>query len=176
MKKTGIMKMLSVCTFLLVPVISNAQPDGQVTERKQHMWSDLGLTEDQNVKLKQLHQEIKGIRSKNFEAVRAVRLKIREELAKPNPSSEQLDLYASELGNLHKEMVQQHNNHLLKVKTILSTEQFSKLLSKERDGFGMHWKNKKANHGGQCSKSGVMNQKKCNINGQTHQGSAQIAE
>lgn len=137
MKKSGMFKALCACTMLLVPVVSHAQPEGKACAKKSHMMcEELGLTEEQKVKLKELHQEIKAAREKNFETARNIRMKIRDELTKENPSTSQLDLYAAELGEVHKLTAKQHNDHLLKVKAVLSAEQFAKIVNKETEKFG----------------------------------------
>lgn len=135
MKTTVMIKSLCVCAMLLVPMASFGQTHGPSSGKNHHMWADLGLTDDQKVKLKELHQEIVALRDKNFETVRAIRTKIKDELLKESPSTTQLDSYASEIGEIHKEIARQHNNHLLKVKAVLTPEQFSKLVSKETGGF-----------------------------------------
>lgn len=136
MKKSEIVKALCTCTMLLVPVVSYTQAEEKDCAKKEHFCAELGLTEDQKVKLKELHQEIKAARKENFEAARNIRMKTRDELLKENPSTSQLDLYATELGDIHKQLAKQHNDHLLKVKAVLSTEQFSKIVNKETGEFG----------------------------------------
>lgn len=166
MKATGILKSFCMCAVLIVPMLAQAEPGDARTEKMNRMCAEMGLTEEQNAKLSEMHKEIHAVRTKSFESIRAVRAKISEELKKENPSSTQLDAYAAELGNLHKEMVQHHNNHLLKVKTVLTADQFAKLVSKEEKGFGMHFdkKGKKGAHqGAQCNKP-CAGEKKCNKN------------
>ncbi len=136
MKKSGMIKALCACTMLLVPVVSHAQTEGKVCDKNYQMCSELGLTEEQKVKLKELHQEIKALRTENFKNARSIRMKIRDELIKESPSASQLDLYAAELGEVHKLISKQHNDHLLKVKVVLSAEQFSKIVNKGTDGCG----------------------------------------
>lgn len=95
------------------------------------MWNDLKLTEDQNGKLKALHEEMMTVRNKHYAAVKAVRLKIKDELLKDAPSRTVLYDFAGELGELHKQMSKERGDHLLKVKTILTAEQFSKIIDKD---------------------------------------------
>lgn len=135
MNKSGMIKTLCACTMLLVPVISHTQAEEKNCAKKEHFCAELELTEEQKVKLKELHQEIKAARKKIFEAARDIRMKIRDELLKETPSTSQLDLYAAELGDVHKQLSKQHNDHLLKVKAVLSAEQFSKIVNKETGEF-----------------------------------------
>ncbi len=135
MKKSGIVKTLCACTMLLVPLVSHTQAEERDCPKKEHFYAELELTEDQKVKLKELHQEIMAVRKANFEASRNIRMKIRDELLKENPSTSQLDLYAAELGDIHKQLAKQHNDHLLKVKAVLSKEQFAKIVNSETGEF-----------------------------------------
>jgi len=114
------------------------------------MFGELGLTAEQKEKLNGLHSEMGAARKKNFEAVRTIREKTKEELLKEEPSKSTLDSYAGELGNLHKEISIARHDHLLKVKQILTAEQFSKIVNKEWRGG-----QKPFNHGkaGKCPKS-----------------------
>lgn len=165
MKKSGMIKAICACTMLLVPVVSHAQTEGKTYAKKNHMWTDLGLTEEQKVKLKELHQEINSARGKNFETARNIRTKIRDELIKENPSTSQLDLYAAELGEVHKQIAKQHNDHLLKVKTVLSAEQFSKIVNKETERFGKFRTRAGGKHlKGPHKKSCMENKEKCKDN------------
>jgi Spy/CpxP family protein refolding chaperone len=166
MKKSGMIKTLCACTMLLVLMVSQAQTEEKACDKKDRLWAELELTEEQKVKLKELHQEIKDARRKNFEAARDIRTKIKDELIKENPSTSQLDLYAAELGEIHKQIAKQHNDHLLKVKTVLSSEQFSKIVNMETEGFGKYrmkaepGKNHKAPH----KKCPMENKEKCKKN------------
>lgn len=117
--------------MVFTPVMAQPQNCNNSPVKPHHMWEELQLNDDQKTKLKELHQQIRDVRSKHFEAIRGVREKIREELTKQNPSSSQLDEYASQLGNLHKELAIEHNNHMLKVKSVLSAEQFAKIVDRD---------------------------------------------
>jgi len=164
MKKSGMFNALCACTMLLVPVMSYAQPEGKAYAKKNHMmYEELGLTEEQKAKLKELHQEIKAARAKNFETARNLRMKIRDELLKENPSTSQLDLYAAELGEVHKLIAKQHNDHLLKVKAVLNSEQFAKIVNKETERFEKYpmGPDKGKYHKDPHKKCGMENREKC---------------
>jgi Spy/CpxP family protein refolding chaperone len=92
-------------------------------------WKDMNLTAEQQEKLKALHGEMKVMRDKHKDEVVPVRKKISEELLKDNPSTTTLDGYAKELGDLHAKMTRERYDHLLKVKLILTPEQFKTMLS-----------------------------------------------
>ena len=104
---------------------------------KYRMFDDLKLTDEQQTKLKALHDEMMTTRKKHGEAVKAVRDKMKTELLKQAPSQKALNGYAGELGKLHEKMTTERTAHLLNVKKILTPEQFSKLVEKEdRMGHG----------------------------------------
>ncbi len=127
MKKVALF--LSVLTLSLSTAFS--QPAKSPRGCLNNMFSELGLTAEQKEKLKTLHSEMGEARKKNFEAVRTIREKTKEELLKGEPSKSALDTYAGELGNLHKEITIARHDHLLKIKQILTAEQFSKIVNKE---------------------------------------------
>ncbi len=126
-------------------------------------WSDMKLTADQQEKLKALHAEMMETRKAHKDEVMAVRKKIADELLKDAPSTQVLDNYSQELGALHTKITQERYAHLLKVKQILTADQFKMMLSREDVGGpgGCHGKmgpgkggcgNKPA--GGCCPKGG----------------------
>ena len=110
-----------------------AQPAGAAQEGKCQfrMHAELNLSAEQQEKLKVLHQEMMQVRQKHMESVKAVRDKIRAELLKADASQNVLYGYAAELGELHKQMSVARADHLLKVKKVLSADQFAKLLDRE---------------------------------------------
>jgi Spy/CpxP family protein refolding chaperone len=66
-----------------------------------------------------------------MEKMKALRDKSKEELIKPSPSKDALYAFAKESGELRQSMAEKEADHLLKVKTVLTPEQFTKLLSKD---------------------------------------------
>ena len=110
----------------------SAQPRGSDDESKHHrMFADLNLSEKQQADLQTLHKEMQALRQKHMESVKAVRGKMKAELLKPDASQNVLYGYAGELGELHKQMSKDRSDHLLKVKKVLTPEQFSKLVERE---------------------------------------------
>jgi Spy/CpxP family protein refolding chaperone len=91
---------------------------------------ELGLNVDQNAKLKTLHSEMKIAHKEHIEKIKALREKSREELLKPKPDKTVLYGFAGEIGALQKIMAEKEADHLLKIKAILTPEQFDKLLSR----------------------------------------------
>lgn len=102
--------------------------------------SDLGLTQEQQSKLLKIHNEKRESSVKHRDSIASVRLKIKNELVQPNPSKQNLDAYAVALGKLHSEQIQNNTEQMLKIKEILTPEQFSKMVDKgwKGQGKGMH--------------------------------------
>jgi Spy/CpxP family protein refolding chaperone len=103
----------------------------------QKFWAQLNLTVDQKQKLKAIREENKDFRKANFEKMRALLEKSKDELLKPSPSKSVLYGYAKEMGDLHKTEAEHMADHMLKLKTILTKEQFEKLI-KMGPPHGMH--------------------------------------
>ncbi|HEX2960133.1 MAG TPA: periplasmic heavy metal sensor [Chitinispirillaceae bacterium] len=100
-------------------------------------WSDMKLTAEQQEKLKTLHSEMQEVKKAHKGEVITIRKKIADELLKDTPSTESLDSYSKELGDLHAKMTRERYTHLLKVKQILTAEQFKAMISRENsDGPG----------------------------------------
>ena len=128
--------MTAAIVFATVAAVS-AQPCehhkgmGAGKEPQYRMFADLNLSDQQKTDLKKLHTEMTELRQKHLEAVKEVRKKMKDELLKESPSQNVLYGYAGELGELHKQMSKDHVDHLLKVRKILTPEQFSKLVEKQ---------------------------------------------
>ncbi|MBN1575584.1 MAG: Spy/CpxP family protein refolding chaperone [Chitinispirillaceae bacterium] len=106
-------------------------PGAGKSNRPHHRWAELNLTEEQKGKLKTLHEEMQPVREKHMEAVKTVREKIKAELLKTDPSQNTLYGYAGELGELHKQMSKDQGDHFLKIKKVLTPEQFAQLVEKD---------------------------------------------
>lgn len=123
----------ALATLVVLPMPGAAEPPQHECSGKcrQQMFADLNLTAEQQQQLKALHDEMKSMREKNMESVKTVRDKMKAELLKADASSNVLYGYAAELGELHKQMSKDRCDHLLKVKKVLTPEQFAKLVEKE---------------------------------------------
>jgi Spy/CpxP family protein refolding chaperone len=97
----------------------------------QKWFAQLNLTGDQKAKMKALREEMRSLRKANREKMKALLDKSKEELLKAAPNKTVLYGIAKEMGDLHKAMSEHMADHLLKVKAILSKEQFEKMLSKD---------------------------------------------
>jgi Spy/CpxP family protein refolding chaperone len=130
----------TIAALVVVVASANllAQPPSDVVKddgKQGHhrMFAELNLSEQQKEQLKTLHEEMQTIRQKHMGEVKKVREKIKAELLKNDPSQNILYGYAAELGKLHEQMSKEHGDHLLKVKKVLSPEQFAKIVEKEND-------------------------------------------
>jgi len=96
----------------------------------QRMARDLGLTKDQQEKIKKLHGDMKNARKDHGNQMKAIMDKSKTELLKNSPSKVVLYGLAKEMGDLRAEMAKFEVDHLLLLKAVLTPEQFHKLLSK----------------------------------------------
>jgi Spy/CpxP family protein refolding chaperone len=94
----------------------------------QKWWAQLNLSSDQKAKLKDLHAGMKEFRKANFEKMKALLDKSKDELLKAAPSKTILYGYAKEMGDLHRAEAEHMADHMLKLKSILTKEQFEKLI------------------------------------------------
>ena len=101
----------------------------------QKLWAQLNLTADQKAKLKDMRSEMQTLRKTSRDKMKDLRDKSRDELLKAAPSKTVLYGYAAEISAVQKAMAEHMADHMLKVKTVLTKEQFEKLLSKD------FWKN-----------------------------------
>jgi Spy/CpxP family protein refolding chaperone len=121
---------VSLCGAWAVPPQSDSV-GGKGKDRGDKIAQELGLNTDQKAQLKALHEEMKNSRKDHMEKMKALREKSRDELLKAAPKQATLYEYAKEMGTLHTAMAQKEADHLLKVKAILTPDQFKKLLSKD---------------------------------------------
>jgi Spy/CpxP family protein refolding chaperone len=131
---TGLGLAFSPLTAAAQPGPEHCQKEKSMDHPMKGMFADLNLTADQKAKLKVLHEAQKDTHKKVFEQMKALREQVKAELLRPQPSKQVLDGYAAQMGNLHRELAQKRADHLLQVKTILTPEQFSKLLSRDPKG------------------------------------------
>ena len=117
-------------SLVLSPLVVFAQPDtAKIAKCREKMMTDLKLNADQKAKIKELHKKHRESMKPFHEKMKATREQLKAELLKPQPSKQALDGFAAKLGDLHKQMAQKRNNHLLQFKAILTPEQFSKLVN-----------------------------------------------
>jgi Spy/CpxP family protein refolding chaperone len=143
--------MCAVSLFLGAATVAGA-PDTLALSRDsihQKWWAQLNLTEDQKAKLKALRGGAKDFRKANFDKMKSVLDKSKEELLKEAPSRDVLYGYAKEMGDLQKALSEHMADQMLKMKTVLTKEQFQKFLNRDfRQGMGPPGKGPHSPHGG----------------------------
>ncbi len=111
-----------VTSFFAVP--SMAEP-------KQHfenMVKELNLTPEQAKQLKALREgrEVKETHKANREKMMSLRKKVVDEFANENYDKSKIDDYNAQILALMKEGINDHTNHMMKLRSILTPEQFKK--------------------------------------------------
>lgn len=130
MKYKLIIPLLSIIFMFSTPLI--AQPNNpEHYGRHKGFIEELNLNDEQATQLKLLKLDMQKEHVLHFGEVKKVRNKIKEELLKEKPSQGTLNGYAKEAGKLHGKLSEKRMAHFLKVKEVLTKEQFEKLLSKE---------------------------------------------
>ncbi len=117
---------LSLLTaLLLLPATGSAQNrKAQFMKKKM---AEMGITEEQGTRLKELYREMRTFKKEHMAKVKELREKTKQELLKDNPSRNALSAYSEEMGILHKKMNENRIDHLLKMKAVLTPEQFDKV-------------------------------------------------
>jgi Spy/CpxP family protein refolding chaperone len=127
---------LTIVAASLLAVPATAGPGARHCHRdgdKPHrIWGELGLSEEQQSKLKELHEEIRTARKEHWAKMKELRDQVRAELAKEKPSRSALDGFIAQQADHHRVMTATRIDHLLEIKEILTKEQFDKLLDR-------HW-------------------------------------
>jgi Spy/CpxP family protein refolding chaperone len=126
--KTKMFLCVVLLTVALFPCSGFA--DGKKGTREhpgKKMFAELGVTSEQEAKLKEIHAAAAPAKKLRQQQLEVVRQKIKVELQKEKPSRSALNKYAAEAGNLHKQMNLASIDRLLKIKAVLTPEQFNKL-------------------------------------------------
>jgi Spy/CpxP family protein refolding chaperone len=124
---------LALCLMMAAPPAQGAQDSASFSRdsTRHRIWAQLGLSESQKAKLKEMRKQSMEFRKQNFEKMKVLLDKSKEELLKPSPSKAVLHGYAKEMGDLHRTMAEQMADHMIALKSVLTKEQFEKLLSNE---------------------------------------------
>jgi len=138
----GIFVAFLVGAFALSSIASpNASPSKSDSSRIQKKWDDLGLNQNQKDQMKALRTENKDGMKTQFEAMKALHQKIKDEFLKSNPDPAVIDSYSDQLLQIQKQMMKNRDSNLFKVKQILTPDQFKKFLDMQQKRFrGFHGK------------------------------------
>lgn len=130
--KIILLVLVSLIAGIMGVVFVSADTDTSRAKGKiiwQKISEKLGLTPEQQTKLKNLRIALQKQTKDTRENIKTVREKEKDELLAPNPSQNVLYGYSKEINDLHGVLAEKRLEHLLKVKEILSQDQFTKLLS-----------------------------------------------
>ena len=117
---------------LMVPISVLSEECESHIGRGAQKWASLQISEEQKTQIKHLHASKQTDRKAVTKKLGEVREKIKTELLRENPSRENLDRYASEIGEIHMKMNQERIEYLLELKTILTPEQFEQIANSDR--------------------------------------------
>jgi Spy/CpxP family protein refolding chaperone len=96
---------------------------------RHHGLAALGLTQAQQDQLKQQRKDMREKMKAGFEASNALREKMKDEFLKAKPDQAVLDGYAEQMVQQHKQMIKNRIANTMKMKQILTQEQFRKVLA-----------------------------------------------
>jgi len=118
-------------------------------DHKECLMKDLQLTEEQEQQFFELRDNHKAILKTKFSTVKTERNNMIDAIAKePALEVDELYNYAETIGNLEYEIQKETIDYFLKMKMLLSQEQFTKLINSFRDVCGCphHQKTKKKHY------------------------------
>jgi Spy/CpxP family protein refolding chaperone len=128
-------KLLTVLSIIAImalsPFASPGDSSGVEMKRGAKIARELGLSDPQKLQLKGLRHDMHEFRKGQMDKMKELLDKSRLELLKPSPNRDVLFGYAKEMGEVRRVMAEKEADHLLKVKAVLTPDQFTKLLSKD---------------------------------------------
>lgn len=118
----------------LTPLVTNAQSEDLSRHSRTHtsITEKLDLTDAQKEKIAELHKEARAMREEHIQKIKMLRKQTKEELLKENPSRIILSELARETGELERVHTEKQHEHLLKTKEILTPEQFTELINRDK--------------------------------------------
>jgi Spy/CpxP family protein refolding chaperone len=152
---------LATSIFLAVPLFAQPGDGGpgeepgcpRHEEMRKKFEQELNLTEEQKQKLAALREEGAEARKQHKEKMHQVRQSMKDELAKEKPDGTKLMEYATQTSDLVEQMTKNRIDHLLKMKVILTKDQFEKMLNQEWHGPKECKKEEHQKHGKRHGKS-----------------------
>jgi len=106
---------------------SSGERGGRYKEKRGAITRELGLTAEQDKLLKDAKEAHRAEMAELFQALKAKRQELKSALVKPGVTRQQVEPIAAEIKTLQSQMVDRRIDGILKVKGILSPEQFQKL-------------------------------------------------
>ena len=150
MKRTVLLLILAI-TFLSVNSVyaeSSWKGHGegykkQHQARKEEMYKELGLSEEQQVQIKE-HRERSHAKMKTIkESLKKQRENLREILSRYDADPTEIEKIALEIKYLNSQLIDHRIAAVLEVKTILTPEQFTKFQEKMNKAKKKMWEGKK---------------------------------
>jgi len=130
-----IMAMLIVSTLIALPAFCEGYPHhkgqqgGNFENKMAEIEKKLGLTPEQDKLLKEAKSAHRAEMESLKQAMGAKHKELQAEIAKPGVTKQQLEPIANQIKALQSQMVDRRIDGILKIKYILSPEQFQKLES-----------------------------------------------
>ena len=118
-----------IILYLLVSSNSYANDNGGREEKRQKIWDQLNLTQDQK---KQLEANKQQHRAKSTAVRRQMKINrdlLRAELMKPQLDSPKINAIEGQIKNLMSQMEDNKLESILAVRSILTAEQFAKFIN-----------------------------------------------
>lgn len=116
-------------------------------EKKHEMLvEELGLTPEQETRLKQQREEFRNKNKELMEKMRSKRKELKQELEEPNIDRAKVDKIIGDIKNLTGEKLSNRVNKIISMKKILTPEQFEKLQDKMRQKRHAHSGSDKDKH------------------------------
>ena len=112
---------------------SSDKRGGHYKERKEAIARELNLTSEQEKFLKDTKSAHRAEMAGLSQALKAKKQELQNALAKPGVTRQQVEPIAAEIKGIQSQMVDCRIDGILKIKTILTPEQFQKLQSKHEE-------------------------------------------
>ncbi|MEI8349292.1 MAG: periplasmic heavy metal sensor [Candidatus Omnitrophota bacterium] len=105
-----------------------------VRKNKERFFDELNITAQQKEQLKEIMQENRNKAITHREKLRTSRQALKEELEKVNSDTARINTLVAEVKNIEGQLIDERVNHILKIKAVLTPEQFVKFKEKMAAG------------------------------------------
>jgi len=119
--------------------------EGKREEKMDKIYAEMGLSEEQLQLIKANREATKDAKKALGEQLKAKREALGQALNAPETDRAQIDALVGEFSALQTQKIQDHVNHTLEIKEILTLEQFAELSAKKesmKKGLKESWKRK----------------------------------
>jgi len=119
-----------------------AQYKQQRQEKMNKLYDELNVSEEQRIKIKEARGAMHAKKKELREAMKAKRAALKEELEKDEVDKVRIDAMVDELVGLTGRVIRERVDGILKVKQILTKEQFKIFVEKTKKFRKEQWKNR----------------------------------